>query len=179
MSDKIYGIMAEFDSPGEVLHAAEKIRDAGFRRWDVFSPFPIHGIDKVMGYRNSMVGWFALVLGGGAFAQTFGLLWFTNAFDYPLIVGGKPMFSWPMSFVPSYILMVMGAAIGALIGMLALNQLPRLHHPLLTKKRFELVSRDKFIIVIGAEDEQFSATGTRQLLESLGGARVDLVEDQD
>jgi len=179
MSDKIYGIMAEFDSPGEVLHAAEKIRDAGFRRWDVFSPFPIHGIDKVMGYRNSKVGWFALVLGGGAFAQTFGLLWFTNAFDYPLIVGGKPMFSWPMSFVPSYILMVMGAALGALIGMFALNQLPRLHHPLLNKKRFELVSRDKFIIVIGAEDEQFSATGTRQLLESLGGARVDLVEDQD
>jgi len=179
MSEKIYGIMAEFNSPAEVLHAAEKIRDAGFRRWDVFSPFPIHGIDKVMGYRNSLVGWFSLVLGGGAFAQTFGLLWFTNAFDYPLIVGGKPMFSWPMSFVPSYILMVMGGAIGALIGMLALNQLPRLHHPLLNKKRFELVSRDKFVIVIGAEDKQFSVIETRQLLEKLGGTQVDIVEDPD
>jgi hypothetical protein len=179
MSEKIYGIMAEFNSPAEVLHAAEKIRDLGFRRWDVFTPFPIHGLDKVMGYRNSMVGWFALVLGGAAFAQTFGLLWFTNAFDYPLIVGGKPMFSWPMSFVPSYILMVMGGAIGALIGMLALNQLPRLHHPLLNKKRFELVSRDKFVIVIGAEDKQFSTTETAKLLASLGGAHVDIVEDQD
>ncbi len=78
-----------------------------------------------------------------------------NAFDYPLIVGGKPMFSPPMSFVPSYILMVLGGAVGAFVGMLALNQLPRLHHPLFGKKRFELVSRDKFFLVIGANDQNF------------------------
>ena len=179
MSEKIYGLMAEFNSPGEVLHAAEKVRAAGFQRWDVFTPFPIHGLDKVMGYKNSLVGWFALAMGGGAFLSGFGLIWFSNAFDYALIVGGKPMFSMPMTFVPSYILMVMGAAIGALVGMFATNQLPRLHHPVLNKARFAQASRDKFIIVIGANDPKFSVVETKLLLESLGGAHVEIVEDED
>jgi len=94
-------------------------------------------------------------------------------------VGGKPYFSPPMTFVPSYILMIMGAAIGALIGMLGINQLPRLHHPLLAKKRFELATRDKFIIVIGANDEKFDLAETRKLLQSIGAGSVDIVEDQE
>jgi len=179
MSEKIYGLMAEFNSPGEVLRAAEKVRAAGYRRWDVFTPFPIHGLDKVMGYGNSLVGWVSLAMGAGAFLSVAGLIWFCNAFDYPLIVGGKPMFSPPMTFVPSYILLIMGAAVGALVGMLGINQLPRLHHPLLDTKRFELVSRDKFIIVIGAQDEKFCATETRKLLETIGGAQIAIVEDKD
>jgi len=174
---KPYGILAEFDSPAAILAAAKSVRDAGYRRWDIFTPFPIHGIDKVMGLKNSMVGWFSLAMGGGAFLSGMGLLWFTNAFDYPLIVGGKPMYSIPMSFVPSYILMVMGGAIGALVGMLALNQLPRLHHPLLNNARFEQVSRDKFMLVIGANDDKFSAVETRKLLESIGGRHIELVEE--
>ena len=72
MSEKNYGIMAEFDSPGAILHAAEKVRDAGYRRWDVFTPFPVHGMDKVMGLGNSLVGWFSLVFGGGAFCRNDG-----------------------------------------------------------------------------------------------------------
>jgi len=122
-----------------------------------------------------------VALAGGAFMflNVAGLIWFSNAFDYPLIVGGKPMFSAPMTFVPSYIMMIMGGAGGALIGMVALNQLPRLHHPLFFKKRFEGATRDKFIIVIGANDEKFCATGTKQLLESIGGVNVEIVEDQE
>ena len=174
---KPYGIIAEFETPAAILAAAKQVRDAGYRRWDIFTPFPIHGIDKVMGLKNSLVGWFSLAMGGGAFLSGMGLLWFTNAFDYPLIVGGKPMYSVPMSFVPSYILMVMGGAIGALVGMLALNQLPRLHHPLLKNPRFELVSRDKFMLVIGANDDHFSAVETRKLLESIGGTHIELVEE--
>lgn len=169
--------MAEFDSPAAILTAAKQVRAAGYRRWDIFTPFPIHGIDKVMGLKNSLVGWFSLAMGGGAFLSGMGLLWFTNAFDYPLIVGGKPMYSIPMSFVPSYILMVMGGAIGALVGMLALNQLPRLHHPLFKSERFALVSRDKFLLVIGANDDQFSTVETRKLLESIGGKQIELVEE--
>ena len=179
MSEKVYGLMAEFDSPGAVLRAAEQVSKAGYRRWDVFTPFPIHGIDKVMGYRNSLVGWVSLALGAGAFLSVVGLIWFANDFDYPLIVGGKPMFSAPMTFVPSYIMLIMGAAVGALVGMLGLNQLPRLHHPLLGKKRFELVSRDKFVIVIGANDEKFCAKETRALLESIGSGHIETVEDKD
>ena len=176
MTAKYYGFMAEFDSPAAILAAAEKIRAAGYRRWEAFTPFPVHGLDQVAGFKNSLVGWFALLFGGGAFVATMGLIWFSNAFDYPLIVGGKPMFSPPMSFVPSYIMMVLGAAIGAFVGMLALNGLPRLHHPLLQKARFALASRDKFFLVIGANDPTFSETETRRLLESLGGTHIELVE---
>jgi len=163
MNGKVYGLMAEFDSPGAVLRAAEKVRGAGYRRWDVFTPFPVHGLDQVMGYRNSLVGWVSLALGAGAFMS----------------VGGKPMFSPPMTFVPAYILMIMGAAVGALVGMLGINQLPRLHHPLLAKKRFESATRDKFIIVIGANDPQFSASATLKLLGDIGGSNIETVEDQE
>lgn len=179
MSEKLYGLVAEFDSPAAILQAAEKVRDAGYRRWDVFSPFPVHGLDKVMGFKNSKVGWFSFLFGAGAFIGTMLMIWYCNDFDYPILIGGKPMFSPPMSVVPSYILLVLAAALGAFIGMIALNQLPRHHHPLFSLKRFELVSHDKFFLVIGASDPQFSETGTRQLLESLGGAHIQLAEDKD
>ena len=179
MSEKLYGMMAEFNSPGELLRAAEKVSAAGYRRWDVFTPFPIHGIDKVMNLGNSLVGWVSLALAAGAFLSVAGLIWYSNAFDYPLIVGGKPMFSVPMTFVPSYIMLILGGAVGSLVGMLAFNQLPRLNHPLLKKARFELATRDKFIMVIGANDGNFSVTGTRRLLEQIGGSQITVVEDED
>jgi hypothetical protein len=172
----VYGLIAEFDSSGAILDAAKKIRAAGYRRWDTFTPFPIHGMEKVMGLKNSIVGWFALAFGGGAFLSVVGLIWFANAFDYPLIVGGKPMFSPPMTFVPAYILLIMGSAIGAFVGMFATNQLPRWHHPLFKNPRFNLATRDKFFLVIGANDPKFSQTETRKLLESLGGAHIEIVE---
>ena len=179
MSEKIYGLMAEFSTPGDVLRAAKSLRAAGYRRWDVFSPFPVHGLDKVMDLGNSLVGWISLALGAGAFLSVAGLIWYANDFDYPLIVGGKPMFSVPMTFVPSYIMLIMGGAVGSLIGMLALNQLPRLHHPLLKKARFEMASCDKFILVIGANDDKFSVAETRKLLEQIGGTQISVVEDED
>jgi Protein of unknown function (DUF3341) len=178
MSETNYGLVAEFGSAADVLSAAEKVRDAGYSRWDVFSPFPVHGLDKVMGLGNSKVGWFSFVFGAGAFIGTMGMIWFMNDFDYPIIIGGKPMFSVPMSVVPSYILLVLAAGVGAFIGMVALNQLPRYHHPLFTKKRFELVSRDKFFLVIGSTDPKFSETQTRRLLEEVGGDHIEIVEDK-
>jgi hypothetical protein len=176
---KHYGIIAEFDSPAAILRAAEKVRDSGYRRWDTFTPFPVHGMEKVMKLGNSLVGWVSLAMGAGAFLSVVGLIWFCNAYDYPLIVGGKPMFSPPMSFVPSYILLVLGGAVGAFVGMIALNQLPRWHNPLFGKKRFALVSRDKFFLVIGATDAKFSENETRKLLEKIGGTHIELVEDED
>lgn len=178
-NQKVYGLMAEFNTPGDLLRAGEKLRADGYNKWEAFTPFPIHGLDKVMGYKNSLVGWVALALGAVFFVKVVFLIWFTNDYDYPVMVGGKPLFSAPMTFVPAYILMIMGGALGALIGMFGLNQLPRLHHPLLAKKRFEGASRDKFIIVIGAKDQKFCVNGTKALLESLGGKNVDVVEDQE
>jgi hypothetical protein len=178
MSEANYGMSAEFNSAAAVLQAAEKVRDAGYNRWDVFSPFPVHGLDKVMKLGNSKVGWFSFVFGGGAFVGTMLMIWFMNDFNYPIVIGGKPMFSPPMSVVPSYILLVLFAALGAFIGMVALNQLPRHHHPLFNKKRFALVSRDKFFLVIGSNDPKFSETETRKLLEEIGGEHIEIVEDK-
>ena len=177
MNGNIYGLVAEFDSPAAILRAAEKVRAAGYQRWDTFTPFPIHGMDRVMGFRNSLVGWFALLFGGGAFVGCMAMIWYMNDFDYPIIVGGKPMFSPPAAFVPSYILLVLAGAVGAFVGMIALNELPRHHHPLLKNGRFALASRDKFFLVIGAADPKFSEPETRQLLEEAGGTHVERVED--
>jgi len=97
-----YGLMAVFDQPAAALHAAERVRDAGFRRWDVFTPFPVHGMDRAMGLRNSPVGWFAFLGGATGFTLGMVMIWFMNAFDYPLLVGGKPMFSPFAAFPPAY-----------------------------------------------------------------------------
>ena len=178
MSEQNYGMSAEFDSATAILSAAEKVRDAGYKRWDVFSPFPIHGLDKVMGLGNSKVGWFSFLFGGGTFIGVLLMIWYMNDFDYPIIIGGKPMFSPPMSVVPAYILLVLMAGLGTFIGMIALNELPRHHHPLFAKKRFELVSRDKFFLVIGSNDPKFSEMETRKLLEDIGGGHIEIVEDK-
>jgi hypothetical protein len=173
----IYGILAEFDTPADAMHAAEKVRDAGFTQWDVYTPYPVHGMDKAMGMKNSNVGWFAFA--GGVSGYTLGMLmiWFMNALDYPIIVGGKPMFSPFAAFPPSYELTILLGAFGSLFGMLFLNRLPRLHHPLLRHQRFTLVTHDKFFIVIETADPKYSETETRKLLETAGSKRIETVEE--
>ena len=172
-----YGILAEFDSTASALHAAEKVRDAGFRRWDVFTPFPVHGMDRAMGLKNSKVGWFSFL--GGVTGYTSGMLmiWYMNAFDYAIPVGGKPMFSPFYAFPPSYELTILLGSFGAILGMLFLNRLPRLHHPLLKHRRFARVTHDGFFIVIEASDPKYSEVDARKLLESAGGRHVEVVEE--
>jgi len=174
---KPYGIIAEFENPADTIHAAEKVRDAGFRRWDVFSPYPVHGMDKAMGLRNSKVGWFSFL--GGVTGYTTGMLmiWWMNAVDYRIVVGGKPMFSPFSAFPPSYELTILFGSFGSLLGMLFLNRLPRLHHPLLKHRRFALATHDRFFLVIETSDPKYSEAETRKLLESLGSKRIELVED--
>jgi hypothetical protein len=179
MSDtnKAYGLVAEFNTPADAMLAAEKVRDAGFTRWDVFTPFPIHGMDKAMGIKNSKVGWFAFI--GGVIGYTSGMLmiWFLNAVDYAIPVGGKPMFSPFGAFPPSYELTILLGAFGAIGGMLFLNRLPRLHHPLLKHRRFAQATHDKFYVVIECEDPKFSEAETRKLLEEAGSRHIELAEE--
>jgi hypothetical protein len=174
---KPYGMIAEFDTSADILHAAEQVRRAGFRRWDVFSPFPVHGMDRAMGVKNSKVGWFSFI--GGVTGYTTGMLmiWFMNAFDYRIVVGGKPMFSPYSAFPPSYELTILFGAFGAIGGMLFLNRLPRLHHPLLKHRRFAQVTHDKFFLVIETNDPKYSDTETRKLLETAGSKHIELVEE--
>jgi len=177
MNARAYGILAEFDNTADAIHAAEKVRDAGFRKWDVYTPFPVHGMDRAMGMKNSMVGWFSFL--GGATGYTTGMLmiWWMNAVDYPVLIGGKPMFSPHGAFPPSYELTILFGAFGAIGGMLFLNRLPRLHHPLLKHKRFALVTHDKFFVVIETADPKYSETETRKLLEKAGSTRIEMVEE--
>jgi hypothetical protein len=180
MSDstsKPYGIMAEFTTAAGIMHAAEKVRDAGFRQWDVFTPFPVHGMDKAMGMKNSKVGWFSVL--GGVTGYTTGMImiWWMNAIDYPILVGGKPMFSPFAAFPPSYELTILFGAFGSLLGMMFLNRLPRLHHPLHKNKRFGMVTHDRFFLVIESEDPKYSEITTRKLLEEAGSKHIEVVEE--
>jgi molybdopterin-containing oxidoreductase family membrane subunit len=172
-----YAVLAQFNTSADILHAAQKVRDAGFTRWDVFTPFPLHGLDKAMGLRTSRVGWFAFL--GGATGYTFGMLmiWYMNAFDYPIVVGGKPMFSPFYPFVPCFELTILLGSFGAALGMLFLNRLPRLHHPLLKHRRFAQVTHDKFYLVIETSDPSFSQTATPSLLRAAGSQVIELVEE--
>lgn len=169
--------MAEFRTAADIMHAAEKVRDAGFKRWDVFTPFPVHGMDRAMGLKNSRVGWFSFI--GGVLGYTTGMImiWWMNAVDYPLVVGGKPMFSPFAAFPPSYELTILFGAFGSLGGMLFLNRLPRLHHPLLKNKRFGLVTHDRYFLVIECDDPRYSEDETRTLLQESGSTHIELVED--
>lgn len=173
----VYGLLAEFDTPAAVLHAAEAIRDAGFRRWDVFTPFPVHGMDRAMGLKNSPVGWFTFIGGATGFALGQLMIWWMNAVDYPILVGGKPYYSPLSSFPPSYELTILLGAFGSLFGMLFLNRLPRLHHPLLKNRRFKQATHDKFYIVIETDDPKYSDSDTRRMLERLGSRHIEEVEE--
>jgi hypothetical protein len=177
ISTTTFGIMAEFETPADAMHAAEKVRDAGFRRWDVFTPYPVHGMDKAMGLKNSKVGWFSFI--GGCTGYTTGMLmiWFLNKIDYPILIGGKPMFSPFGAFPPSYELTILLGAFGAIGGMMFLNRLPKLHHPLLKNKRFALATHDRFFVVIETADPKFNEVETRKLLEAAGSKRIELVEE--
>jgi hypothetical protein len=174
---KPYGMLAEFTTTASVLRAAQKVRDAGFRRWDVYTPFPVHGMDQAMGLRNSRVGWFAFI--GGVAGYTCGMLmiWFMNLLDYPIVVGGKPMFSPFSAFPPSYELTILFGSFGSLLGMLFLNRLPRLHHPLLKNRRFALVTHDRFFIVVECDDPKYSEAETRKLFVETGSQHIEVVEE--
>ncbi len=173
-----YGLMAVFDTPADAMHAAEQVRDAGYTKWDVHTPYPVHGLDAAMGLPNSKVGWFTFI--GGATGYTTGMImiWWMNAFDYKIIIGGKPMFSPFYAFPVSYELTILFASFGSLIGMFLLNRLPRLHHPLLKNRKFcQGATHDKYIVVVETADPKFNDQETRKLLSSAGSKHIELVED--
>ncbi len=171
-----YGILGEFATPADLYHACERVRDAGFTRWDAHSPFPVHGLEKAMGVRRSKLPWIVLGMGLTGAALGFILQWWVHAVAYPLVISGKPYFSWP-AFIPiTFELGVLFAALGAVFGMLGLNRLPMHNHPLFRSKVFERVTDDAFFISIESWDPRFDASATGKLLESLGARSVELLE---
>lgn len=170
----VHGIAAEFQSARDLYHAAEKIRDAGFRKWDVFSPFPIHGMDEAMGMKRSMLGVFVFVGGLTGFLTAVTLEFGTSSFLYPLIVMGKPtnLFTVPAFFPIMFELTILLSAFTAVFGMLIMNGLPRLNHELFNWDRFKKVTEDKFFAAIESSDPKFDPAAVKDLLESLGATNI-------
>lgn len=176
---RVHGIVAEFDETPTVFKAAQRVRDAGYKRWDVHTPFPIHDLDEAMGIKGTAL---PLMAGGAAiFGVLFaaGLQWLVTAYLFPVVVQGKPYGAW-QPFVPiMFELGVLATAFMCLFGMLALNGLPRFHHPLFSHERFYRVGNDRFFIIIEAQDPNFDPIKTKGLLEEIGGTDITLVEDPD
>jgi len=175
----VYGIVAEFDETPKVFKAAQVVRDAGYSKWDVHSPFPIHDMEEAMGIKSTKL---PLMAGGAAITGVLiaaALQWGTSAMLFPTVVQGKPFEAW-QPFVPiMFELGVLLTAFMCIFGMLALNGLPRWHHPLFTSERFLRVSNDRFFIVIEATDPSFDPSKIKQMLQDAGGEHITLVEDAD
>jgi hypothetical protein len=177
--DNVYGILASFDSPADLLHAAEKIRDAGYKNFDCHSPFPIHGMDEAMRLKGSAVGIIAsvgsLCFGGGILF----LMWWCSTQAYALVLSGKQLFSY-QAFVPiTFELCILGAALFTVFGMFALNRLPTFYHPLFNSKKFETFSDDGFLLSIEKADKNFDMNKTSALVTSIGGKNIEVIEDNE
>ena len=167
-----YGLMAEFHDADALVEAARRTMDAGYRKIDAFTPFPVHGLAEAIRFKDNRVQ--LLVLAGGiAGAVTgFGLQYWVNLVAYPLNAGGKPLLSWP-AFIPvTFEMTILVAALSAVLGMFALNGLPQPYHPLFNVPQFALASRDRFFLSIEARDPRFDREATRVFLESLKPAGV-------
>ena len=173
---KSFAIMAEYETPAEIMDAAKKVHAAGYEKWDVHSPFPIHGMDDAMGLDNAKVGYFTVYGGLIGFTTGMTMQYFMNKFDYAIVVGGKPLFSGFFAFPVSYELTILLGAFGSLIGMFVLNRLPRHHHPLLANERFADVTDDKFYVVIECEDDDYDEQTTRSLLQGTNAVHIEMVE---
>ncbi|MBD5778425.1 DUF3341 domain-containing protein [Pelagicoccus sp. NFK12] len=175
MADK-FGILAKFDTPADIMHAAEKVRDAGFKRWDVITPFPIHGMDGAMGLKRSWVPRFTIVGGTTGFITGMSMIFYTNAFDYKILIGGKPLFSPFFAFPVSYELTILFSAFASIIGMFILNKLPMHYHSALKADKVAEMSDDKFFLYIESEDPQFDDAKTRTFIEGLHPVEVSDME---
>ncbi len=177
MPQKLYGLIARFRDCPELYNAAKKVRDAGFKKWDVFAPLPIHGMDAAMGLKRSKVPFFTFI--GGATGLTIAtlMIWYMNAYDYPLVVGGKPYFSPVFPFPVMYELTILLAAFGTLFGMFITNKLPRHNHPVFNLERFKRGSDDEFFIVIESKDPHFELEKTKGFLEEIGGLEITSLEN--
>lgn len=175
-NQQLYGLVAEYDSAAQIYHACEKVRDAGYKKWDACTPFPVHGLDKAMGLPSSKLPWFVLVAGilGGTGILVFAV--WASAYDYPLNIGGKPTWSIP-AFIPVvFECTVLLSALTAAFGMFVINKLPTFNHPLFNLKSFEKVTDDKFFIVIEKSDLLFDLVATEKLLHSTGASSTQIVE---
>lgn len=173
---RLWGILAEFESPGAILAAAGAVRRAGYTRFDVYTPYPVHGMDLAMGLTRSGLGWI-VAAGATAGALTGYLLQAYVGFDYPLIHQAKPIQAVQPFVIVIFELSVLFSAFAAVFGMFFLNGLPRWYHPTLKNKRFAKVGDNRFYVTIETTDKQYDPVKTRELLQSIGATAIEELEE--
>lgn len=175
MTEPLWAIAAVFETPQQLLEAARELRRRGVERLDALSPFPVHGMDRVLGYRVPPLGWVVLVAAVVGASLALALQWWTGAIDYPLHVGGKPLFAWEFSVPVTFELAVLLGAFAAFGGMLWVNRLPQYEHPVLCVDGLARVSTDEFVLVVEASDSQFDENRMTRWLQELGAVRVERI----
>jgi hypothetical protein len=172
----LYGLMAEFDNPTDIVAAARRAYDAGYRKVNAYSPYPIEELSEAIGFHHNRLPLIVLIGGLIGAVGGYGMQYWTSVIDYPLNVGGRPLHSIP-SFIPiTFETTVLCASLAAVLGLLALNKLPMPYHPVFNAPRFDLASRTHFFLCIESRDPMFNAAETRRFLESLGPSEVTNVE---
>jgi hypothetical protein len=178
---RVYGYLAEFESASALYKGAEKIRDAGFKKWDCYSPYPIHGMDDAMGLRRSILPYFVFFGGSTGLLTGFSLAYITQVVIYPTVVQAKPsnIFTTSAFFPIMFELTILFAGFTVLFCLLGLIGLPRLNHPLFASRQFHRATDDGFFIAVEARDPNFSPEDTKALLAEVGGTNIELVEEED
>lgn len=169
---ELYGVVAEFGSPEELLEAAAKTKEAGYRDFETYSPFPIHGMEEATGQKYTRMPWIVFCAAVIGACVGFGLQTWTSAFDYPINIGGRPLISWP-AFIPvTFECTILFAGISTVLSLFALNGLPAPYHPIFNTPGFERATVDRFFLCIEVADPKFNLDSTSSFLEKLGGHAV-------
>lgn len=174
-SKKVFGVLAEFSATDTLMKAVERVREAGYTKYDCHSPFPIHGMDKTMGLGRSPLGY---MIGAAGFTGLLGItlfIYWVSAVDYPLVISGKPMFSYQAFVAPIFAITILSSALMATLGMIILNKFPRWHHPLFGSEQFKRVTDGGFFVSVEATDPEFSQTETVEFLKSIGALTVEVI----
>jgi len=175
----VHGILAEFRNPKELIDAAETVKNSGYSNFDTYAPFPIHGMEKAMGLKNSPLGWIVLVGGLAGMIGALALMIWVMGYEYPLNISGKPYINIPIYVPITFEMTVLFAAFAATFGMFALNKLPRFHNPLFNVERFKKASDDGFFICIEASDDLFSENEVSKLFTDSGATHIETVYDSE
>jgi hypothetical protein len=175
----LHGVMAEFETPEQLLAASRAARDAGYKHVDAYTPFPIEGLAHSLGFRWTYVPLITLIGGICGALGGFGLQYWCSAISYPMNIAGRPLNSWP-AFIPvTFELTVLGASIFSVVGMIALNRLPQPYHPVFNVERFVAASTDRFFLCIEARDPKFNLAETSRFLQGLHPTHVIEVRDEE
>ena len=164
----IYGMMAEFDSPSDLVAAARRTFEAGYQKIDAYSPFPIEELAEAIGFHSNAVPLVVLIGGLIGCLSGYALQYWISVITYPINVGGRPLHSWPAFIVVTFEMTILFAGVAAVLGMLALNGLPMPYHPVFNVPRFAFATKDRFFLMVFSTDPKFSVVETCRFLEALG-----------